>query len=126
MECPTCKNEAPGREGGTVPRGAALAVTLVVSRQTLCVTATLPLCVSSNGDGAAPHLCVTDTSDTVTVDCRPPLRHPTDLNMSTPRDPPARDAGAAARPPDQVCKELADVFEKEVLPRLDPAVRPGR
>ena len=49
-----------------------------------------------------------------------------DLNMSTPRDPPAREAGAAARPPDQVCKELADVFEKEVLPRLDSAVRPGR
>jgi hypothetical protein len=46
--------------------------------------------------------------------------------MSTPRDPPARDAGAAARLPDQVSKELADVFEKEVRPRLDPAVRPGR
>jgi hypothetical protein len=47
--------------------------------------------------------------------------------MCSPRDQRATRAAArrAARPPVQVCKELADVFEKEVLPRLVPAVRPG-
>ena len=45
------------------------------------------------------------------------------MGTLAPRDP--RDASAAAgeRAPDQVCKELADVFEKEVLPQLvGPAI----